>query len=67
MARLIRAIVRMVFRVALSAGIVAAAAALLRAAIGRTSGEPGVPDRQGTPMSFDAWPEVPRAPAHDGG
>lgn len=67
MVRLVRAIVRLALRVALGAGLVAGAAAIVRAAIGRASGEPGVPGREHTPMSFDSWPDVPHAPAGDRG
>ena len=57
-----RGFVRILVKTALRAGVMAAVVGLVRRAVGKAAGEPGI-DPQGTPMSFDSWPPVPQAPA----
>lgn len=59
MGKLLRRLTKLVFYV----GLAGAAAAGLRALVGRLSGEPGTPSAQGG--SYDSWPAVARAPGRE--
>ena len=62
-----RRLARALLRVVVTAGLVAAVTALVRAALDRLAGDPAAPrtPEGGVPMSFDSWPPVPSAPAGD--
>jgi hypothetical protein len=63
--RFVSGLLRRLVRMAITAAILAALGALLRAAVGWVSGEPGTPG--GRTGSFDTFPPVPPAPVAGNG